>query len=60
VLPGSRKSALKAQKWPGKKIDRKNVWPNFAKRGQRKVTNEVPYFTVMANSQRQNLILNLN
>jgi hypothetical protein len=67
VLPGGRNSGQKAQKGRGKKVGGwKNLWPNIgrilptaAEKGPRKFSKEVPYCTVMANSQRQRQNLTL-
>jgi hypothetical protein len=31
MLPGGRNSGQKAQKGPGEKFGRKNLWPNFGR-----------------------------
>jgi hypothetical protein len=60
VLPGGRNSGQQAQKW----LEKTKIWPeefvakflpnltkNDRKRGRRKFSKEIPYFTVMTNTQ---------
>jgi hypothetical protein len=64
MLPGGRNSGQKSSKgaggksWPEKSVA--EFWPKFAKSGRKgaegNCLKEVPYFSVMTNSQRQNKI----